>query len=150
MIPALERFEAKVELAGPDDCWNWLACVDKCGYGRFRFSPQKNGFAHRFAYESYVGPIPEGLEPDHLCRNPACVNPAHLEMVTHQENTARGMAPEILKAFAFQPQTHCKRGHLFDEENTHIRPNGNKTCRTCRNAAQRVRRRYGGGGGASS
>lgn len=72
-----------------DDCWLWTSTLRR-GYGRFWIAPGRFVPAHRFAYELLVGPIPEGLELDHLCRNPACVNPAHLDPVTHRENVRRG------------------------------------------------------------
>lgn len=80
------RFMAKVDQSG--DCWLWTAHVNADGYGVFRFDGQMGG-AHRFAYRLLVGPIPEGMELDHLCRTRHCVNPAHMEVVTHAENVRR-------------------------------------------------------------
>lgn len=74
-----------------EGCWLWLGSLTDKGYGRF-YMGGKRYLAHRYSYEHFVGPIPEGLEPDHLCRVPACVNPAHLEPVTRSENTRRGWA----------------------------------------------------------
>jgi hypothetical protein len=79
------RFWSKVDQG--EDCWRWTACTSN-GYGRFSVKRQPV-LAHRFAYELLVGPIPEGLELDHLCRNRWCVNPDHLEPVTHDENVRR-------------------------------------------------------------
>lgn len=88
-----ERFWAKVDRSG--DCWRWTGALARGGYGfavvGSRDDPQRYRNAHRFAYELSVGPIPEGLELDHLCRNRRCVNPAHLEPVTHSENMRRGV-----------------------------------------------------------
>lgn len=121
--PFEERFWANVDKSG--ECWLWTAATTREGYGTIRF----NGVttcAHRIAYELLVGPIPQGLELDHLCRTPACVNPAHLEPVTHRENMLRGRGV----AAAHASQTHCLRGHPFDEENT-LRLQGKRVCRAC-------------------
>jgi hypothetical protein len=80
------RFWSKVEKT--QDCWYWLGSRDRWGYGQFSVAG-KQILAHRFAYTMVVGPIPRGLTIDHLCRVPACVNPAHLEAVTSRENTER-------------------------------------------------------------
>lgn len=86
------RFMAKVDLAGHGGCWLWTAAVDPTtGYGKFHIGPdQRTCGAHRFAYELLVGPIPDGLVLDHLCRVRHCVNPQHLEPVTVGENLRRG------------------------------------------------------------
>lgn len=91
--------------------------------------------AHRFAYEDIVGPILEGLTIDHLCRVRHCVNPAHLEPVTHLENVRRGNGG--LNQLA---KTHCPKGHPYDEENTYrlpSRPSG-RYCRACRRERNRA------------
>jgi len=89
--------------------------------------------AHRFAYEALVGPIPEGLKLDHLCRNRACVNPDHTEPVTDRVNTLRGFGPTAMNARA----THCSEGHEFTDENTYLNQSGSRVCLTCMRAAQR-------------
>lgn len=80
-----DRFWAKVDVRGP--CWEWTAST-RYGYGQFMVG-NRSMLAHRFAWQMLVGPIPDGLELDHLCRNPACVSPDHLEPVTHRENMRR-------------------------------------------------------------
>lgn len=119
----LQRFWSKVNKT--DTCWIWTAYQDKNGYGRFRSGKIKVG-AHRFSYELIKGPIPAGLTIDHLCRNPPCVNPAHLEAVTMKENVLRGIGPTAINA----RKTHCKHGHKFTPENTYTLKNG-KCCLVC-------------------
>lgn len=129
-----ERFWAKVQPTG--FCWEWTASKAH-GYGYFNGSR-----AHRFAYELLVGPIPDGLVIDHLCRNRGCVNPDHLEPVTQRENTMRGYSFSRLHA----RKTHCIRGHEFTPENTKTRSNGARICRECMRLhalRQNARRRHG-------
>ena len=85
------------------------------------------------SYELFIGPIPKGLDLDHLCRNRGCVNPAHLEAVHRKVNLNRGL-------HAKRNQVTCKRGHAFDESNTHIDKRGYRKCRICRNRQKSARR----------
>ena len=134
------RFWAKV--AKTDSCWIWIAALDKKGYGMF----SKGGrlgmmFAHRFSYELHKGAIPEGTEIDHLCRNPRCVNPDHLEAVSHQENLRRGKGSEVIKQ-KFMRRTHCKRGHELTSRNTRIVSEAGYLRRKCRKCESQASRRY--------
>lgn len=113
-------------------CRIWGGWIDADGYGR----RDDAKLAHRAAYEAEVAPVPSGMELDHLCRNRACVEPSHLEPVTHAENMRR----------AFAGYTHCKQGHEFTPENTYIRPTSEKggvrQCRACnREAVARYKNR---------
>lgn len=115
-------------------CWEWRGSRIGRGYGQV--SRRWLGrLAHRVSYELFVGPIPEDLEIDHLCSNPPCANPDHLEAVTQLENYLRSNAVTIQNA----AKTHCSKGHPFDEQNT-IRDGKSRTCRTCHN--ERVRAYY--------
>ncbi len=152
-LPA--RFWAKVDRGGPDracsqtgenigPCWLWTGAitpVDRGGYGIWgakidgRFLTQS---AHRAAYIALVGPVPIGLQLDHLCRTRRCVNPAHLEPVTPKENIRRGATRARWAAI-----THCPQGHAYTAENTDVQPRQGypcRMCRTCRRLA--TRRRY--------
>ncbi len=131
----ISRFWKKVE-ASPVDCWNWTAWKNQKDYGRF-WDGTRSVMAHRFLWEQMNGVIPEGFELDHLCRNPACVNPQHLEVVTRSENILRGRAPELNRQRQLS-KTHCPRGHAYDKENTYIRPdNRGRECRACHVVARK-------------
>ena len=122
------RFWEKVEKAGDADCWTWTGAKKNLGYGNVRYLGRVLA-AHRVAYELLIGPIPDGLVLDHLCRNPRCVNPAHLEPVTQQANTLRGEGRAAQQA----KRTHCPAGHPYSPENTY-RLAGRRYCRACRSA----------------
>lgn len=93
--PVVERFTSLVD-ARPGVCWRWRGSIQANGYGRFRANG-KTTYAHRAAYALFVGPIPDGLGLDHLCRNRWCVNPEHLEPVTQRENIRRGAQTKLSK-----------------------------------------------------
>jgi hypothetical protein len=141
-----ERFWPKVNKDGPvsvhrpalGPCWLWTAYIYPDGYGRLRVAKATTerrwtwALAHRLAYEMLVGPIPEGLTIDHLCRVHACVNPRHMEPVTQGENVLRGIGLTAQES----RQTHCHKGHEFTPENTYTPKRGGRHCRVCRRDAQ--------------
>ena len=130
-LTPFQRFTAKV-VTGPG-CWEWRGTVGNNGYGRFMIR-RKTVTVHRYSYITMKGPIPQGLQIDHLCRNRKCVRPSHLEAVPPRTNVLRGVGIMAQKA----RQTHCIHGHEFTPENTaHYK--GRRCCRQCaRNNVQRV------------
>jgi hypothetical protein len=134
----MDRFIDRL-LVMPSGCWEWMGSRNEQGYGRMKVGGRYVS-AHRIAYELFVGPIPDGLEPDHLCRNHACVNPSHLEPVTHRENVLRGASPSAQQA----RQTHCKRGHPLSGTNLVVRCDGARICKTCRREREHRKRMSAG------
>lgn len=121
-----ERF---LRFVGADEngCLIWQGYGTRNGYGQFSLNG-RNAMAHRVAYEIFVGPIPEGLQTDHLCRMRRCVNPAHLELVTQSENLRRGTWP---------PKRHCRNGHVYTPETTGVSGRGYRRCLICYRANRR-------------
>ena len=141
MLNPIERFLSRFDPRN-DGCWLWTGTPLKGGYGQITVDGHTY-VAHRYSYELFIGPIPDGLELDHTCHNPlscqsgdacphrSCVNPWHLEPVTKQVNSLRSGNPELTRGRT-KLRTHCKRGHEFSE--TNIRwgygENGHRT-RSC-------------------
>jgi hypothetical protein len=131
------RFWSKVDKNGPvpehrpdlGPCWLWKAARNPKGYGIFGKLK-----AHRVAYELLIGPIPERHTLDHLCRNRACVNPAHTEPVTNKTNILRGISFSAQNA----RKTHCLRGHPLTGDNLYTYSDGERSCKTCKNMRQRI------------
>jgi hypothetical protein len=121
--PMAERFWPKVAVW---DCWEWLASRNAFGYGQF-YDGRTMRLAHVIAYELLVGPVPEGLDLDHVCRNRSCVNPDHLEPVTRRENIARGSS-HVARQIA---QDECKYQHPLDGVNSYVDSRGRRICRAC-------------------
>lgn len=130
-----ERFWSKVDFDPHDEarCWRWLACHSSDGYGSFTLANRMVG-AHRLAFELERGEIPAGLELDHLCSQRDCVNPRHLDPVTHQENIRRGRT-----GIANRSKDRCPEGHVYDA--VRIRTDGT-THRACKRCSARYTRNH--------
>lgn len=126
-VTAEQRIFSRLALVPDTGCWEWQGYRQPAGHGRVRVAGVKV-LVHRWVWEFLVGEIPEGLELDHLCRNPPCANPEHLEPVTHQVNVLRGEAPAALNAV----KTHCPADHPYDAENTRVDNLGRRVCLTCK------------------
>lgn len=146
-VPLIDRIRAKIVVDPSTGCWNWQGATNEKGYGTIREGVRDGGssknlrtlMTHRVMYQHEVGPIPSRLVIDHLCRNRACANPAHLEPVTVEENIRRGDAGKPQRE-----RTHCPHGHPYDERNTY-HYNGSRHCRACSVSRSRSRTRQDGG-----
>lgn len=140
--PSTQRFWALVNKNGPvpeyaphlGPCWLWLAHTSSEHYGHFKIGGRPT-LAHRWAYKTLVGPIPEGLQIDHLCRVRHCVNPEHMEPVTPLVNTRRGETGQKNAR-----KTHCPLDHPYDDKNTRRNPRGDRICRQCHREDEQRRR----------
>jgi HNH endonuclease len=161
VLSLMERFSKHVNVPLElSDCWIWTGCLQKCsakgggGYGKLggEVGGRKTLLAHRVIYELFIGPIPEGMEIDHICHDPKtcpggsdcvhrrCVNPDHLKAVPHIDNMHRGNFAKALIATHLRAlaQTHCLRGHEFNEKNTWIDKRSRRHCRACSLIRQRM------------
>jgi hypothetical protein len=126
------RFWPKVHVT--HGCWEWTGAVTSNGYGRF-WDGERVCWAHRAAWELFVGPIPKDLQIDHLCRNRKCVRIEHLRVVTVGENLRAGYGWSGVNV----RKTHCPKGHFYSAGNTAI-VQGSRVCITCRRLKDRLRR----------
>jgi len=145
--PAAQRWKKQYVIDERTQCWNWTGPQTR-GYGFIQDGAAHRYQVHRFVYEQLVGSIPDGLELDHKCRNTLCINPRHVEPVTHLVNVRRGNAG-INNAV----KTRCVHGHDFTPENTIVTKDGRRNCRICqrklnREAMRRYRARKRGGADA--
>lgn len=132
----IDRLISKIEIDPSTRCWKWTGCICKDGYGQIKMIPNMRR-AHRVSYEVFVGPIPEGLQIDHLCRCRSCINPEHLEPVTPKENIRRSpIAPASLNAM----MTHCTNGHKFTQENL-VPGIKQRRCKICSNEQAKLNQR---------
>lgn len=134
-LATIERFMSRVE-TGPG-CWRWRGYPNGPGYGKFTIG-RDNIYAYRFSYEAFVGPVPEGLTIDHLCGDPTCVRPSHLEPATQRENILRGSGPTAVNA----RRTHCKHGHPLSGDNLMLVRSGGSVRRRCRECTRAITRRW--------
>lgn len=125
-------FWSYVDRRGEDECWPWTGSRSGKGYGRWHVGGGSVA-AHRIAWASVHGSVPDGLVLDHLCRNTSCCNPRHLEPVTNRENIIRGVGPTAVNA----KKTHCHVGHPLDGVHLMAQRMG-RECRTCRLARRRA------------
>lgn len=132
-LPA--RMQSKIAI-DENRCWNWLGAKNSRGYGQVSVAGVSKSI-HRTTYAMLVGPIPDGLQIDHLCRNKSCCNPAHLEPVTAHVNTLR--RPDVNKS-------HCIHGHELTEDNLIVRERRDgysmRNCRTCAQNQRKARPQY--------
>ena len=105
--PPSERFAARVDKSG--DCWLWTAGRSRDGYGMFRAEAGRKMYAHRWSYAEHFGPIPEGMDIDHLCHNRACVNPAHLRLATRKQNAENRRGAQSNSRSGVRGVSWCER-----------------------------------------
>lgn len=132
ITPPAQRFWRRVKVT--EGCWYWMGGRASTGYGTFSLGRKEDGAinAHTFSYLLVKGPIPKGRVLDHLCRVRHCVNPDHLEPVTHRVNLLRGATLTARNA----AKTHCPKGHPYSGVRKHIYGNI-RVCQTCLNESSR-------------
>ncbi len=127
-VTAIEYFWKRA-VTSPD-CWQWAGTISDKGYGILSLASElhpRRCRAARFAYSYFIGPIPEGMVIDHLCRNRGCVNPFHLEAISNKENIMRGICPSSINA----KKTQCYRGHPYSPQTLKVFRDGFRRCFEC-------------------
>lgn len=137
-----DTFWSKVDVRGPDDCWEWQGSRSTSepgrDYGRAWAGKGRTQLAHRLSWEMANGDIPPGMQICHHCDNPPCVNPAHLFLGTNRDNVLDGLAKGRIAPPPLTPRREvCPKGHAMTPENTYVRPGGSRgydyrECRTCK------------------
>lgn len=130
-VSVADRYHSRYDIDPVTECWVWNKGRFSSGYGAL-YVGSNNKPAHRIGYELLIGPIPEGLELDHLCRNRPCVNPWHMEAVTHEENVRRGEAFNAIANF----NNVCVRGHQLTDWNVYVKRDGRRQCKACHKARE--------------
>lgn len=131
-IKDVQRFFSKIQVDKNTGCWTWTAYRNRLGYGKVAWKGEATTI-HRIMYAWLVAPLPRGFaarktaQLDHLCKNRACCNPTHLELVTQKTNILRSTAPSA----GYARRAHCSKGHEFTPENTYKSKKGERICRTC-------------------
>jgi hypothetical protein len=118
-------------------CWKWIGATEGPGYGLFS-KHSKSERAYRISYELFIGPIPKGMTVHHICHNPNCVNPGHLELLIRKDHVA---LHDTNIMTANSKKTHCRNGHEYTEKNTRRDKNGGRYCRECHRIGERNRQR---------
>ena len=123
------RLLSKIDTSGPSfdgsPCWIWIAGCNSGGYGAIKVKGRQKG-AHRVAYETFIGPIPEDHQVHHRCEKQSCINPSHLQAIVVRKHLLISRTFQAANA----AKTHCPQGHVYDESNTRMR-SGARTCRKC-------------------
>lgn len=128
----------RMSTPSPSGCWLWDGTLNNHGYGQMTVPGRRTRSAHRVSYETFVGPIPDGLVIDHICRTRHCVNPKHLRTVTQRENV---MASPVAIGALNAAKTHCPSGHPYNEANTYVYVKPNTVCRVCRTCHRESKQR---------
>ena len=142
-VSELRLFWSKVEVLATG-CWEWRGKLNADGYGYILVGSRsdqsrKYVFAHRFAFERFRGSIPAGEEIDHLCKHRSCVNPTHLQSLSHLENVRRSGAAEAHRQ-QMRARTQCRNGHDYNQSNVYLY-RGKRYCRACRKKSELKRQR---------